>query len=197
LWGAVGNAELEPERSLGWDLGLEQMLFQDRFMLGFTYFSNDFENLIDFQTFSGYINIAEASTRGVELFGRFRISKLSQIETGYTRTDSRDTKTGEALLRRPKHKFDLKLSGRLYGLADIHVSLTHVSEREDLDFSRWPAIRTALEEYTLVNGALSFELSSCTQIFFRLENILDKSYELVKGYGTPGFSLYGGIKLRL
>ena len=35
------------------------------------------------------------------------------------------------------------------------------------------------------------------RINLRLENIIDSDYEEVYGYATPGFSIYGGIKLSL
>jgi outer membrane cobalamin receptor len=31
----------------------------------------------------------------------------------------------------------------------------------------------------------------------RIENLLDKQYEEVYGYGTAGFSVYGGISLNI
>jgi vitamin B12 transporter len=55
--------------------------------------------------------------------------------------------------------------------------------------------RVKLDGYTLVNLAASYDLTKNFQIFGRVENLLDKEYEEVKGYGTPGISFFGGIKL--
>ena len=43
-----GNQSLLPEKSTGWDLGVEQALLDGRMELGATWLSNDFDDLIDF-----------------------------------------------------------------------------------------------------------------------------------------------------
>ena len=79
--------------------------------------------------------------------------------------------------------------------ANIRLSLIHTGEREDLDFSTWPAARVTLPEYTLLNAVFSYDLTLNAQAFLRLDNILNEEYEMIKGYGAPGFSVYGGVNL--
>jgi vitamin B12 transporter len=62
-----------------------------------------------------------------------------------------------------------------------------------MDFSALPYTRLTLPSYSLLNAAVSFNFASSFQIFCRLDNIFNKEYEMVKGYGTPGFSAYGGV----
>ena len=52
-----------------------------------------------------------------------------------------------------------------------------------------------MDSYTLVHAAGSYDIVENFQAFIRLDNILNVEYETVKGYGTPGFSIYGGIKI--
>jgi vitamin B12 transporter len=66
---------------------------------------------------------------------------------------------------------------------------------EDMDFSTWPAARVNLSGYPLFNAAISFDINSSIQVFSRFDNIFDQEYEMIKGYGTPGFSAYGGFKI--
>ena len=61
----------------------------------------------------------------------------------------------------------------------------------------WPAARINLSGYTLFNAAFSFDINPNLQIFSRLDNIFDQEYEIIKGYGTPGFSAYGGVNFFL
>ena len=42
----IGNPDLQPEKSRGWDAGFEQRLFEDRVSFGATYFHNKIEDLI-------------------------------------------------------------------------------------------------------------------------------------------------------
>jgi len=64
-----------------------------------------------------------------------------------------------------------------------------------LDFSTSPSRRVKLDQYTLVNLAVSYDITKNFQLFGRVENLLDKEYEEAKGFGTPGLSFFGGIKL--
>ena len=77
------------------------------------------------------------------------------------------------------------------------LSLNSVGEREDLDYSSWPTRRVALPAYSLLNGVVSWDVRPGIQLFLRLDNILDTEYEMVYGYGTPGFSIRTGFSLNL
>ncbi|OPZ63067.1 MAG: Vitamin B12 transporter BtuB [Candidatus Aminicenantes bacterium ADurb.Bin508] len=46
----------------------------------------------------------------------------------------------------------------------------------------------------MVNTALSYEPLPSVRLFARIDNLLDKTYCEAWGYGTPGFSLYGGVR---
>ena len=50
LWGPIGNKNLKPEKSKGWDVGVEQSLFGGKVVLGATVFRNDFKDLIQFES---------------------------------------------------------------------------------------------------------------------------------------------------
>ena len=68
-------------------------------------------------------------------------------------------------------------------------------KREDIDFSTTDRIE--LKDYFLLNLAAHYQVLDLLRLNLRLENILDTDYEEVYGYATPGFSIYGGIKLSL
>lgn len=194
LWGPIGNKNLKPEKSKGWDVGIEQSFFRDQVTLGATYFRNDFEDLIQFDSTKGYINIAKAKTEGAELFASLKPIEDLIIRLNYTHIDTENKKTDRDLLRRPKNKFNLDLNYYFLKKGNINLGVTYVGKRDDMDpatFSR----RVKLDGYTLVNLATSYDLTKNFQIFARVDNLFDKEYEEVKGYGTPGISFFGGIKL--
>jgi vitamin B12 transporter len=194
LYGPAGNENLKPEKSTGWDLGLEQNFLDNTLMFGFTYFSNSFEGLIDYDFTQGYINISKARTKGAEItFITRPLTALSFFAT-YTRTDAKNTETDEYLLRRPKDKFTARFDWEFLEGANIHLSLIYVGEREDLYWLDWTPTPVTLESYTLLNAAGFYEVIKPLEIFLRLDNILNFDYETIKGFGTPGFSIYGGVK---
>ena len=51
--------------------------------------------------------------------------------------------------------------------------------------------------FTLLNAAGSYDILPNVQLFLSLDNVLDQQYEWIKGYGTPGRSVYAGFKIQL
>jgi vitamin B12 transporter len=194
-WGPIGNEALKSEETTGWDAGLEQDLAGGRFKLGATYFRNGFRNLISFDNVRGYVNIGRAETNGVELTGEAAPSAALSITASYTRLTAKDKDTGLGLLRRPRDKFSTVLDWRPLPKFDLGIKLSRVGSRSDLDFNTWPSAPITLRPYTLLDANISYAVAPRTVLFFRFDNILNQRYEMIYGYGTPGFCVYAGIKL--
>jgi len=197
--GPIGNTELNPEKSIGWDVGVEQQLLGGKVMLGATYFDNDYKDLINFDFLQGYLNIGKAESKGTEILILARPFDDMLFNATYTRTEARDKDTDAILLRRPKHKFTANLNYNFFKKGNIHLSLIYIGERDDeyYDSLTWTSTRETLPSYSLLNAAVSFNFTSSFQIFCRLDNIFNKEYEMIKGYGTPGFSVYCGVNFLL
>ncbi|MBA7490465.1 Vitamin B12 transporter BtuB [subsurface metagenome] len=190
-WCPIGNENLKPEKSKGWDVGIEQYLLEDRLTLGATYFRNDFEDLIQFDWTRGHINIAKVETKGMEIFISALPLEDLVIQGNYTYTDTEDKEIGEKLLRRPKHKGNLSLNYRFSKKGNINLGVIYVGERDDL----YPyPYRVEAEAYTLINLAAFYDITENLQLFCRMDNLFDKDYEEIKGWGTARRSFYGGLK---
>jgi vitamin B12 transporter len=194
-WGPIGNEGLKSEESTGWDAGLEQDLAGGRFKLGATYFRNCFRNLISFDNVRGYINVGRAETNGVELTGEAAPCAALSIMASYTRLTAKDKDTGLGLLRRPRDKFSAGLDWKPLPKFDLGFKLSRVGSRSDLDFNTWPSAPITLRPYTLLDANISYAVAPRTKLFFRFDNVLNQRYEMIYGYGTPGFCVYAGIKL--
>ena len=70
-----------------------------------------------------------------------------------------------------------------------------VGKRDDKDFSTYPATRIILASYTLLNASTTYKVNNLIQLYGRLVNILNSSYEEIYGYGTAGRSGYIGLKI--
>jgi vitamin B12 transporter len=187
-----GNFDLDPEESIGWDVGVEQSLFDDRITLGVTYFHNDFEDIIVWQPV-GYMNVEEAETYGVESFIEVLPFKDLSARVMYTYTHTDDDE-GEPLLRRPMHKAGLNVCYRfLDERGTANVDLLYVGGRDDFIYGFG---RVDIPDYVVVNLGVSYKVHKYVELFARIENLLDYDYEEVYGYGTQGFGVYGGVKLR-
>lgn len=194
-WGPVGNKVLEPEQCTSWEIGIEQSLFRNTFLLGLTYFSSEYKNLIDFDYARGFVNISKASSKGVEFILQALLMRHFHLSASYTRSDARDVDKDEDLLRRPKHKLTARASYDFSRKSHLTLSLIHIGKREDMEWIGWVSQRVAMPSYTLFDILFAIEAIPNVQFFLRLDNLLDEQYELVKGYGTAGFSAYGGLKV--
>ena len=111
-----------------------------------------------------------------------------KLNAAYTNLDAINKDTGAFLPLRPRNKFTSSVE---YTLADLTMiaECLYVSKRFDSGLNR------NLAPYSLVNLKGSYLLHKNLSLFVKIDNLLDRSYEEVAGYGTPGISVYGGIKV--
>ena len=196
-----GNKNLNPEKSIGFDFGIEQYLFKQGISLGATYFYNKFTDMFgfDYLTFKT-ININKAVTKGAEIYLHAKPFDQLELKVNYTYTDAKDMSPnssdyGKKLLRRPESKLGFYTSYSFIPKANINAEVIWVGVREDIDFSTFQ--RVDLKSYVLINLAAHYDVLKFLRLNFRVENLLDTDYEEVFGYGTAGLSFYGGIKLMI
>ena len=188
----IGNPNLQPERSKGWEYGVEYALTNGRFIVDATYFRNDFTNLIVFQ-FPFLNNVGRAITSGVELTGTLYLADATYVTTNYTHTDTRDRGTDQDLLRRPRHKVSVRLNHRfLQDRANLNFGYRWVGDRDDNNFN---FARTTLDDYSTLDVAMSYDVSDTLQLFARVDNIYDEIYEETFGFATPRVSAFAGATI--
>jgi vitamin B12 transporter len=196
-WGPIGNIHLKPERATGWDAGIEQNFFSRKVRLGLTYFQTNFRDLIDYDYSSGYINVGRAETKGLETSLEWRPLEALQLRTSYTRLKAVNKETDADLPRRPRDKFSADVHARFSKHLDTTLSLLYVGKRTDTNYSAYPYQDVRLAGYTLLGGAVSTSINPALDLYVRLDNILNARYEMVWGYGTPGFTINIGFRLAL
>jgi len=197
MWGPIGNDALQPEKSLGWDAGVEQMLAGGAVILGLTRFQSDFRNLIDYDSFLGYVNIGRARTRGWEMTVLTRPTERLTFQAGYTRLDARDLDSGGLLLRRPKDKLTASTQWTFAKGWTAGLSASAVGPRTDRDYTSWITRTVTLPGYALLDASVSYSPGRTLEFFARWENIGDVRYETVFGYGTTGSAVSAGVNVRL
>jgi vitamin B12 transporter len=199
LYSSYGNSDLRPEENVGWDVGIDRKLIKDRLSASASYYHNHFDNLISFDP-NTYIlnNIRNAETSGCEISTDLTFTNDLSVRAAYTYTDSQDDDTGEALLRRPKNKATVTLVYLPTSRVKTQLQWRAHSNRSDMDYSapNGPE-RITLGGYATVNFTASYQLSETVELFSRIDNLFDKEYEEVYGFGTMGAAAYGGVKLTL
>lgn len=197
---AYGNTELKPEKSKGWDVGIEQFTIKRDLSFEVSYFSNDFNDLFSFDNVTYKpVNLAEAETRGIEFGLKYKMEVAAFYFT-YTSTKTKDKSNGSPdkdlpLLRRPKEKASLSTIIFLNEKLNLGVEFLYTGSRDDKDFSTGQ--RILLKSYTLVNMSASYKITNMFEVFAKLHNIFDEKYEDILGYGTERQSVYAGINFSL
>jgi vitamin B12 transporter len=187
-FGPIGNTNLKPEESKSYEAGFEQEITDD-LKMEITYFHSQLKNLIDFVWGQGYVNIGKARIKGIESNINYKLLKNLTLTLGYTWMDTENKENHTELARRPLNKLVFKLKNEIDRLS-IFFDISYVGHR----YSDTSGTQL-LKPYILSNLALNYKLRDNLEIFSRLENILDEKYEEVKGYQTPKFSAYAGLKI--
>jgi outer membrane receptor protein involved in Fe transport len=213
------NPALRPERSVSAEAGIDQAFAGGLGLLEATIFLNQYDDLIVFVgSFSGSSryrtdNISNARARGLELAVtmRRRIAGARPIDlsgrVGYTRlatevlaVDQDDAApppfvVGQPLLRRPKHQFfvDATLtSGR------VTAFLRGGGRSSALDVE--PSFGTSgglfdAEGFHVWNTGASWRFSRFAEVFARVENLFDRSYEEAFGFPALGRRATAGLRI--
>jgi outer membrane cobalamin receptor len=210
------NPSLKPERSRSFDAGVDQPLAAGRVLVQATYFHNTYDDLIvavgPFDGSSRYRtdNISNARAQGLELgstlHGEARGTDL-QAHIAYTFLDTEilavDSASGapapftpgDPLLRRPRHQWSLDLiavhgpvSGWIRGGGRGHV----------LDVE--PTLGTFgglfdAAGYAVWNVGGSWTFKRRLELFARIENLFDRSYEEAFGFPALGRGAMVGVRV--
>lgn len=189
------NPGLRPERSEGYDVGVEQPLGPVR--LGATWFHNLVHDLIDSNAdFTSYANIGRATTYGLESFIAWRPSPRVSLRADYTYTFTRDDSTGAELLRRPKDKVSLGVNWQ--ATQRLQLAASWIYKGGWVDGSRdFSVPRLWASPYAVVNLAAEYAVGKRVKLFARIENLANRRYEDPVGFDKPGLGAYGGVKLDL
>lgn len=191
-WGS-NNPNLKPEKSKSWDVGFDKTFAFLQSKLGVSWFHNTYTDLISssFATHWQNTNIAHAQSSGLGLNLSVIPSKDLTISTNYTYTKTRDDQ-GQELLRRPQNQFNVSGDYRLSATVKLGAELTYVGSRQDYINITGP--KGEVGGYYLVNMTGSYDINKSLQLFARVNNLFDRSYQNVSGYNNPGIATYAGIK---
>ena len=206
---AVGNPDLVPEQSLSWEAGLERVVARGRITLSAAYFDQRFQDLVeyDFTQTPNFVNVAAARARGLELGAAGTLAPGLALEAHYTYLDARVTEggsdpsfaDGERLLRRPGHSGGASLELRRPARGAVSLRLRFVGERDDLDFSIFPAPRVTLSPYTRTDITAEYDVvrerpgRPGLTLQARIDNLFDDHSREVANFPVPGrVVLFGG-----
>ncbi|HEY5775112.1 MAG TPA: TonB-dependent receptor [Xanthomonadales bacterium] len=205
----IGNPNLKPESSSGWEVGLDGRWASDRYQLQLSYFDQDLQDEIDGFVFDPATFLftaqnkdSDSTRKGIEAVLDARLDDSFTLVLAYTYTDAMEKNDlGRMVveIRRPRHLASLAAD---YSFArnrgNLNLKLNYNGSQQDDFFSpvTYVAQRVDIDAYTVVNLAGSWKLTKSLELTGRISNLFDKRYEEVLGFVRPGRALYAGLRGR-
>lgn len=197
----IGNPDLRPEKSKGWEVGLDQSLANDAFRLSATWFDSRLTGEI-YTTYPAPTFVATPANRttrstqqGLELSARAHLGPRVTLDAAYTWLDAEEAGVEE--VRRPGNTASAALTWRAPNdVASATVVVRHNGATDDLAFTdpSFIPVTVRLDDYTLVNLNAEARLVPGLTAFGRIENLLDEDYEQVFSYVSPGRTAILGLR---
>lgn len=179
-----GNALLAPEKARNREAAI--IWEQGPHSASVTYYLNRVENMIDWRSGS-FQNVSKARLEGVSLAYDGRFGDWVG-RAGYDWLDATNEETGLRLGRSAKNKVIIGLS-RKWGALDAGIEVVGVGGRYD-DHGQ----NNRMGGYGLVNLSVRYAVGKDIAIEGRVNNLFDKDYEMVRGYGTLGLDAFVGVR---
>ena len=193
-----------PEKSKGWDAGIDQEILGDKLTASATYFQNRFSNQIVNLSNSAYVfsapntptnrpfiarNVKRSRSEGVELALTARPLPPLTLRAADTYTSALDLSAAKAvrLPRRPRHIGDLdaryQISTAWLLGAGVHFAADRVLNNT-----------VRIEDYTTTRLYTSYAIDDAVSVKFRIENALDESHAEVAGYSSLPRAIFVGVE---
>ncbi len=210
-YSVYGDPRLSPERTIAFDLGVEQTAFSDSVRMEATYFRTrlseiiifDFSGAIDpatdpFGRFGGYLSTDGGVTEGLELALSLSPQPGLDLKTSYTFTDAEPPRgvspDQEQAFAIPRHQLTLvaaKRFGARFSLAfDLLASSSTIAPVFDL--STFSSRVYRFESYVKADLVSSYSLPAGLRLFGKVENLFDDAVQ-ASGFRTPGRYALAGV----
>lgn len=182
------NPDLEAETSRSWEIGIEQVLLPGRLRGSLTYFNQEIDNLIQFDSAGrGFENIAESEQQGVEATLSAAVTDWSDIQANYTFLEAEDAAQDVRLIRRPRHKANVEVRVRPTRRLGLSANVLYHGIARDTN--------AELDDFTVVTLRGRYDVTERLEVFARVENALDNDFQTTNGFGQPDAAGFAGVRV--
>ena len=210
---ATGDPRLRPERTIAFDAGIDQTLFDNRLRLSATYFYTRLQEVIEFANsinlvtdpfgrFFGYRNTRGGLARGVELSASIAPTRTTDIFTSYTHTNSDDRfpKFGDIIRSYviPTHQFSLVATQRFGRGLLVNFDFVTASSYFSPVFQSVSPFGSAVYRFDGVTKAdlgasytLPLDEKRAVRFFGKVDNLTDRD-NFENGFRNAGRTARGG-----
>jgi vitamin B12 transporter len=204
-----GNPNLQPEKSKGLDVAVDQSLLNDRVILSLGYFWTRYRNLIlsvndptvctDPLSF-GFCaqNVGQARAQGIEGSAKVKLVrdqpwiKSLDLQFQYTYTATNDLTNGQdtRLPKWPLNQWSTILSYQPFVALRANLEGRYMGQRYNNTGNT-----QSIASFTVWNFSATYDLNKSFQLYTRADNIFNEKYEEVLFFGTPVRSVFAGVRM--
>lgn len=187
---APANEELNPERSLSYDVAVSQKLLDNRMIMELTLYYIEGDNMIEVvDVGEGRMqnrNVGEFANKGIEFSLNYQILNNLSLNSNYSYVNMEKTITGA-----PRNKF---YAGVIYCPGKFTLS-AGAQVIDKLYLSTGENSKTS--DFTLVNARAAYRPMKWLEVFVKGDNLLWEKYKTMLGYPMPLGTFMGGVSLNL
>lgn len=193
----VGNPDLKPESSRGFELSLRYR--RGPFGASLTgYRQRLHDEIVNNATFTSVLNSSGSSRRsGAEATVDWKIADGLRLSANYAylKATQPDAVSGHQVTeaRRPKHSGSVAIDGSA-GRISYGGSLAYVGQHLD-NRDTFPFDRVTLGSYWLADARVAYAVRPGIELFARGSNLLNQHYQDVFSYRTEGRAVFAGVRL--
>lgn len=191
-----GNPNLSAEKSETYEIGAEQVLWDDRFDWSGTLFRTNYRDLIETVRISSTVseaqNVGQARIDGAELELELRPVKPWVLQGSYTHLEANVRPSREELLRVPKNTIGFSVGFDPKSRWETRLGGLLVSSREE---STGTNSRNKTKGYLTFNLYTQYRFTKWMKGYLRVDNLTDKRYSEVLGFPASGTVASVGVTL--
>lgn len=178
----TANRDLEPERMVNYEATVGHHASRYIGIDLTAYFSRG-SNII--QTVNSLnVNTGSFRNKGIELTATSRPTDALALRASYSYLH-----TSLDALAAPKQQYYLGVNWQPIERLKVDADLRGVG-------SLYVADDVERQSYALIGLKLTYTPKACLDLFARMDNVANQSYEINRGYEMPGLTVNGGFKLR-
>jgi vitamin B12 transporter len=186
----VGNTSLVSETSRSVEIGVEQILLDDRLTFGVTAFRTRFKNLIDFDPgLFLLVNRNSVKAEGIETQVAFRPFDRLNIVGSYTHVETEIVDSPENLRNRPKDRASLSVTYAFFEAWQLSWNTLWVGKFHDFSV---PTGDIEADSYSRSDVAVSRRWQRLTATV-AVDNVFNEHYQPFVGFEDPGVRLRAAL----
>ncbi len=195
---AIPNPDLDPEKSINYEIGYENKKVAGIHYKGIVFYNNvtDYIQLARVadpknpgMTINQNQNIGEVDLSGIELEAGANVLTTLEIGSNYTYTHADNKTDSSKITNVPAHKVVAYLRYTLFEKLIAQADVEFDSRR----FSSSNGVQVA-DGYAIMGSKLSYDLGNGFLVDAGVKNLFDKNYAIQEGYPEAGRTFFSNLR---